>query len=264
MIQINKRNTAKCILLSIITLGIYGIYWLYLLVKNIRSIQKNTASCTGEMLCLIFVPFYSLYWWYTKGEITKQEFNQYNYASIGNGIIYLIFAILGLNIVSMAIMQSDFNSLKSETLTEPQNVIFKFKYIIIAALAFFSMISLLCMSIVSISIPNYGIDLGFSLGDLLDLPGEAEVGVTVAFTFITIIITVIIGVLAIIRGNKIPVIAASVAGILASFISILSTPESTSGGAGLWVALICCIITTVLSAVEIPVLSNTIDQYIKR
>lgn len=121
MIQINKRSIVVCILLSIITFGIYGIYWLYLLVKNTRSIQKNTTSCTGEMLCLIFVPFYSLYWWYTRGEKVKQEFSQHNYASTGNGIVYLIFAIFGFSIVSMAIMQSDFNSLKSETHSEQRS-----------------------------------------------------------------------------------------------------------------------------------------------
>ncbi len=123
MIQINKRSIGVCILLSIITFGIYGIYWLYLLVKNTRSIQKNTTSCTGEMLCLIFVPFYSLYWWYTRGEKVKQEFSQHNYASTGNGIVYLILAIFGLSIVSMAIMQSDFNSLKSETHSEQRSAI---------------------------------------------------------------------------------------------------------------------------------------------
>ena len=121
MIQINKRSIGVCILLSIITFGIYGIYWLYLLVKNTRSIQKNTTSCTGEMLCLIFVPFYSLYWWYTRGEKVKQEFSQHNYVSTGNGIVYLILAIFGLSIVSMAIMQSDFNSLKSETHSEQRS-----------------------------------------------------------------------------------------------------------------------------------------------
>ena len=121
MIQVNKRSIGVCILLSIITFGIYGIYWLYLLVKNTYSIQKNTTSCTGEMLCLIFLPFYSLYWWYTRGEKVKQEFSQHNYASTGNGIVYLILAIFGLSIVSMAIMQSDFNSLKSETHSEQRS-----------------------------------------------------------------------------------------------------------------------------------------------
>ena len=38
-----------------------------------------------------------------------------------NGIVYLIFAIFGLSIVSMAIMQSDFNSLKSETHSEQRS-----------------------------------------------------------------------------------------------------------------------------------------------
>ena len=75
------------------------------------------------MLCLIFVPFYSLYWWYTRGEKVKQEFSQHNYALTGNGTIYLILAIFGLSIVSMAIMQSDFNSLKSETHSEEQSAV---------------------------------------------------------------------------------------------------------------------------------------------
>ena len=117
-ILLSTTSLVISILLSIVTLGIYGIYWMYLLVKNTRSIQKDTTSCTGEMLCLLFVPFYSLYWWCTKGEKVKEGFKEHNYASTSNGTIYLILAILGLSIVSMAIMQSDFNSLKSEAQQE--------------------------------------------------------------------------------------------------------------------------------------------------
>lgn len=121
MIQINKRSIGMCILLSIITCGIYGIYWMYLLVKNTRSIQKNTDNCTGEMLCLIFVPFYSLYWWYTRGEKVRQGFAEHDYNATGSGVVYLVLAVFGLNIISMAIMQSDFNSLKSETHSEQRS-----------------------------------------------------------------------------------------------------------------------------------------------
>ena len=121
MIQINKRSIGICILLSIITCGIYGIYWMYLLVKNTRSIQKNTDNCKGEMLCLIFVPFYSLYWWYTRGEKVRQGFAEHDYNATGGGVVYLVLAIFGLSIVSMAIMQSDFNSLKSETHSEQRS-----------------------------------------------------------------------------------------------------------------------------------------------
>lgn len=94
---------------------------MYLLVKNTRYIQNNTASCAGEMFCLIFVPFYSLYWWYTRGETFKHRFDEQNYSSTVNGIVYLVLAILGWSIVSMAILQSDFNSLNFETLPKYRN-----------------------------------------------------------------------------------------------------------------------------------------------
>ena len=115
MIPIDKRKIGVCILLSIVTFGIYQIYWEYLLVKNTRAIQKDESSCTGEMLCLVFVPFYTLFWWFTRGKIVKDKFAEHGYSAIGNEIAYLILSIFGLSIVSMAIMQNDFNSLKSES-----------------------------------------------------------------------------------------------------------------------------------------------------
>ena len=115
MIPVNKRKIGICVLLSIVTFGIYQIYWEYLLVKNTRAIQKDDSSCTGEMLCLVFVPFYSLFWWFTRGKIVKDKFAEHGYSAIGNEIAYLILSIFGLAIVSMAIMQNDFNSLRSES-----------------------------------------------------------------------------------------------------------------------------------------------------
>ncbi len=117
MNQLSKKNIAICILLSIVTLGIYGIYWMYLLIKNIHSIENKTNTCIGELLCLLFVPFYSLYWWYTRGEKTKQYFSEHNSTVYSNGIAYLVLGIFGLNIISMAIMQNDFNSFHSESQT---------------------------------------------------------------------------------------------------------------------------------------------------
>ena len=114
MIPINKRNIGTSILLSIVTFGIYLIYWEYLLVKNVRAIKKDNSSCTGEMLCLIFVPFYSIYWWFTRGKLVKDEFASHGYTATGNEIAYLVLGLFGLVIVSMAIMQNDFNSLPSE------------------------------------------------------------------------------------------------------------------------------------------------------
>lgn len=111
MIPINKRNIGVCIILSFLTLGIYSIYWEYLLVKNIRAIKKDDSSCTGEILCLIFVPFYSLYWWFTRGRLIREEFSKHGFSVCSHETVFLFLALFGIGIVAMAIMQNDFNSL---------------------------------------------------------------------------------------------------------------------------------------------------------
>lgn len=122
MNQINKRSVLECVILTIITLGIYGIYWMYLLVQSTRSMRQNTMSCIMELLCIMFVPFYALYWWYTRGESVKQGFEMQNRASSGNGTVYLVLSLFGLGIISMAIMQTDFNSLTVEAYPNRQGV----------------------------------------------------------------------------------------------------------------------------------------------
>ena len=113
-ICINKRVIWKSIVFTFLSLGIYGIYWHYLLVKNVKALKNDTSKCAGEMACLILVPFYSLYWWYKSGETVKRELSTNGYDALGKGNVYLILSAFGLGIVSMAIMQDDFNSLKTE------------------------------------------------------------------------------------------------------------------------------------------------------
>ena len=85
MIPVNKREIGVCILLSFLTFGIWEIYWRYLLVKNTRALKKDTSRVTGEMLCLILVPFYSLYWWYTRGKLVKEKFAEQGVNAAGAG-----------------------------------------------------------------------------------------------------------------------------------------------------------------------------------
>ncbi len=117
LVEISEQSIGVSIFLSVITLGLYGIYWQYRLVKNTRSITRNENSCVGEMLCLIFLPFYSLYWWFTRGEVVKKEFAKRNHDPSCSGGVLLVCSILGLSIVSCAIVQNDFNSLPASTQT---------------------------------------------------------------------------------------------------------------------------------------------------
>lgn len=113
MIPVYKRKIWVCILLSLFTFGIYLVYWRYLMIKNTKSIKRDDSGCAGELLLMIFLPFYSVYWWYTRGNTVETEFSKHGYSASGNKIAYLLLLLFGLEIVALAIMQHDFNSLKS-------------------------------------------------------------------------------------------------------------------------------------------------------
>ena len=114
MMPVNKRKIGICILLSVISLGFYMIYWQYLLIKNTRALKNDGSRVTGEILCYFLVPFYSIFWWFTRGNLVKEKFAEKGARASGSGIVYLILSILGLEIVSMAILQHDFNSLPAD------------------------------------------------------------------------------------------------------------------------------------------------------
>ena len=73
----NKRNIALCIVLSIVTCGIYGIYWAY-----------------------------------KQGEKINEAKAMRNMPSDSNaGVLYLILEIFGLGIIAYALMQNELNKM---------------------------------------------------------------------------------------------------------------------------------------------------------
>lgn len=120
MTSINKRAVWKYVLLTVVTLGFWGWYWLYLLLQNTRAVRK-TAGGIGEFLCLLLLPGYKLYWGYVNGEYLKRAYAKEGKTALGGGYLYLaLFAIAGLNTVAMAIMQEDFNTLCPDAPEAPQ------------------------------------------------------------------------------------------------------------------------------------------------
>lgn len=146
-------NIATYIVLSIITLGVFYIYWEYLLVKNVRALKNDESSYTGEMLCLIFVPFYNLYWWYTRGKVVKDELSKRGYNASGNEIAYLVLGLFGLGIVSAAIMQNDYNSF-NKTNQQINNNSLTSKELCFLSLGF-SALGIILSNIYLISIPFF-------------------------------------------------------------------------------------------------------------
>ena len=103
------KNVGLCIVLTIVTCGIYGIYWYYCLHEDMQAVCGNPMNVGGGMVILLTIVtcgIYGLYWCYQMGRALD--------AARGTpqgslGILYLILSILGLNIVAWALMQNELN-----------------------------------------------------------------------------------------------------------------------------------------------------------
>ena len=107
-----ERNIAVAIILSIVTCGIYAIYWFIVLTNEAKAESGNESAPSGGMaflLTLVTCGIYGFYWAYKMGETLSQAKGRYGIASESNSVIYLILQIFGLGIVNYAIMQNELN-----------------------------------------------------------------------------------------------------------------------------------------------------------
>ena len=111
--MIQKKSIAVCIILSIVTCGIYGIYW-FICLSNDANTASNTFGTSGGtafLLSLITCGIYGLYWAYKQGEKIDAAKNNRGIASSNSGILYLLLCIVGFSIVAYALMQNELNNL---------------------------------------------------------------------------------------------------------------------------------------------------------
>lgn len=106
-----EKNIAVCIILAIVTCSIYMWFWMYNMIKKIRMLANDTSDMIGEYLLLMLVPYYNVYWVYTRGKKISEEATRRGIQITDNSVLYLILNLLGLSIVSYAMMQNDLNKL---------------------------------------------------------------------------------------------------------------------------------------------------------
>ena len=116
-VNIQSRNIAVCIILSVITCGIYGIIWFISMVNDINDVSENNGPSGGVvfLLSLVTCSIYLWYWMYKAG-------NDLNTAKKMRGlpedssasVLYLILSVVGLAIVSYALIQNELNKLAED------------------------------------------------------------------------------------------------------------------------------------------------------
>ena len=111
--MVQNRSIATCIILSLVTCGIYGIVWFINLVNDVNAVcQDEKSSQSGGvvfLLTLVTCGIYGLIWFYNAGKRMEAAGSKYNMSISDNSIMYLILLLIGLGIVDYAILQTDLN-----------------------------------------------------------------------------------------------------------------------------------------------------------
>ena len=105
---ITKRNIALAIIFSIITLGIYGIYWMIKMNNEVNQLADEPGATSGGMVflfTLITFGIYKLYWLYRMGQRCDRI-----KGTTSSEILYLILGIFGLDIIDYALIQDTINN----------------------------------------------------------------------------------------------------------------------------------------------------------
>ena len=107
--SIQPRNIVTALILSIVTCGIYGIYWFIVLTDEINRLTGNENDHSGVLsfaLTLVTCGIYGYVWAYRMGQKVDKLTNV---KDSNNAIIYLIVMIVGLGIVDYVLIQDAIN-----------------------------------------------------------------------------------------------------------------------------------------------------------
>ena len=108
-----RRSVGLCIVLSLVTCGLYTLYWLYSLAGDMDRLTGGHSGGSGGMVLLLTIVtcgLYGWYWLYRCGDALDQlRYSQGERAGY-LGILYLLLGVFSLGIISYALMQAELNS----------------------------------------------------------------------------------------------------------------------------------------------------------
>ncbi len=113
-----NRNIALCVVLSIITCGIYLIYWEYTELQAFEDAKcpsrPETTPGVTILLSIVTCGIYGIYAFYKMGRATPELYIAYGQqpkSSSDAGVMYLILSLFGFSIVNMCLIQNDINTI---------------------------------------------------------------------------------------------------------------------------------------------------------
>ena len=111
--MVTKRSIGVAILLTIVTCGLYGIYWMYALTEDVRVLSgdESFSGMKSILLTLVTCGIYTWFWMYLLGRNIAKAQHAKGALVKDNALLYVILSIFGLGIINYCIAQSDVNEL---------------------------------------------------------------------------------------------------------------------------------------------------------
>ena len=113
-VTIKKRNIAVYLILSIVTCGIFGLYWFCTLNDDTNKISGHPEAMGGVaalLLSLVTCGIYALFWMYNMGTRIDEAKAKRGLVGGNLGTLYLILTVFGLAWVAELLLQSELNKL---------------------------------------------------------------------------------------------------------------------------------------------------------
>lgn len=110
--MVSKKNVLLCVVLSIVTCGIYAIYWFICLTEDTNRLagDNDTSGIVAWLLSIVTCGIYGLFWAYKRGEKIDRAKQMRNIPANNGGILYLVLFIFG-GIIAYALIQNEINNL---------------------------------------------------------------------------------------------------------------------------------------------------------
>lgn len=109
-----EKNLVMNIILSLVTCGLYGLYWFVTLTEDAKEFSKDEQMQSGGLalvLTIVTCGIYGFYWAYKMGKMIEQGQKNYGLNAKDNSILYIVLQLFGLGIVGYCLMQNDLNEI---------------------------------------------------------------------------------------------------------------------------------------------------------
>ena len=113
---VKEKSIALNVVLTFVTCGLYGLYWLYTIAKDLNDLcvsqhqEKGPDPFLVVVLSIVTCGIYHIYYMYKAGKMVSSLTKNGQHLS-DDSVVLMVLAILQLSLVSYCILQSNINGL---------------------------------------------------------------------------------------------------------------------------------------------------------